>query len=145
MIILPLSAMQSKGASVGPGVVVTGPTIRLVTSPTNGDIGNLFTTVLYADGVPVPGLGAWQAHIAYNNMILEVEQVIFGVDLFSTGRAMLLEAGNTDTPGQVLLSQATYPGPDGISGDGVHTPTRTPTYTPTLTPTNTPTPLILTS
>ena len=94
--------------------------IRLDTTPSSGALGDLFTTHIYADNIVSPGLGSWQTNITYDPTILEIDQIFWGTDLFSTGRTKLIETANTSTPGQVLLTQATLTGPDGPTGAGLH-------------------------
>ncbi len=95
------------------------PTIRLSTSPASGEVGDLFTTQIFADGVSAPGLGSWQANITYDPAILEINEIIWGTDISSTGRTAI-PTSNTTTPGQALLSVFTLPGPDGVTGEGLH-------------------------
>ena len=94
--------------------------IRLETSPAAGALGDLFTTAIYADNIGSPGLGSWQVSIAYDPAILEIDHIIWGTDLFSTGRTKLIETTNTSTPGQILLLQTTLGGVDGVTGMDIH-------------------------
>ncbi len=96
------------------------PTIRLITTPNAGVVGDEFTTTIYADRVPAPGLGSWQVRIEFDQAVINLENIQFGDDLFSTGRAKLFELSNVDTPGAVLLSQSSLPPGDGPVGDGIH-------------------------
>ena len=95
--------------------------IRLETTPASGEIGDTFTTQIYADGVPAPGLGSWQVVIDYDPAILAVDTVTFGADLYATGRTKLLELSNLKEPGTAWLTQVTSgTGIDGPVGNGLH-------------------------
>jgi hypothetical protein len=109
------ATLLAQVASAGEDVV-----IRLETSPATGALGDLFTTTIYADNIDSPGLGSWQANITYDTARLEIDQITWGTDLFSTGRTKLFETAKTNTPGQVLLTQVTLAGPDGPTGANLH-------------------------
>ena len=96
------------------------PAIRMETNPLSGAVGETFATRFFADHIPPPGLSDWQISIEYDPIIVEKTDLIFGKDLFSTGREKLLELVNDDTPGRVLFGQITLTGPDGPTGSGLH-------------------------
>ncbi len=95
-------------------------TIRLVTHPSDIRLNYHATTAIYADGIPEPGLGSWQTNITYDPTVLEISEIVWGTDLYSTGRIKFLEIVKTDRPGEILMAQTTWPGPDGPTGDDLH-------------------------
>ena len=98
-------------------------TMRLDTTPLSGSIGATFSTKIFADNIPIPGLGAWQAKIDYNPAVVRVKSIAWGTDLFSTGNAKLTELVSPSTfpsaTGSLLLSQATLPTVNGPTGSGI--------------------------
>jgi len=60
------AAGRAQTALLRPAPAADPPvTVRLETSPASGPIGALFTTEVYVDDVPAPGLGFWQISIDY--------------------------------------------------------------------------------
>ena len=110
--LLPFAVVGGQSAAAAGG----DPTIRLSTSPTSGEVGDTFTTVIYADNVPDPGLGSWQAKIVFDPAIVAIDSITFGTDLYSTGRSKLFELTNDSNAGEILLSQSTTGDANGPTG-----------------------------
>ena len=116
LIAVPLTAVQGGAISDAPAAPAVDPTIRLSTTPTSGNVGDLFTTRIYADNITnSSGLGNWQASINYAPAVLAVDSVAFGADLGSTGRSTG-NVGPTYTTGKVTLGQFSF-------GTGINGPT----------------------
>ncbi len=94
-------------------------TLRLVTAPNRIPAHNEFYTFVYVDGIPAPGLGSWQAQIAYGSSIMQFVKIYWGQALGSTGRTVI-PFSNASVPGKLLLGATTLPGPDGVTGNGIH-------------------------
>jgi hypothetical protein len=56
MLVVPLAILQGNQALAGPAVSTADPTLRLETAPASGDVGDIFETKIYADGISAPGL-----------------------------------------------------------------------------------------
>ncbi|MCP4166257.1 MAG: hypothetical protein GY759_10230 [Chloroflexi bacterium] len=103
------------------------PVIRLETDPASAKIGETVITQVYADNLSSPGLSGWQVSIQFNPSILEIDDISYGTDLFSTGRQdVVVLPIRADLVGQVLFGQlaapvsAGNPGPDGATGSSLH-------------------------
>jgi hypothetical protein len=65
------AAGRAQAAVLRPAPAAEPPvTVRLETAPASGPIGGLFTTEVYVDDVPAPGLGFWQVSIDYTTTAL---------------------------------------------------------------------------
>ncbi|MFZ2360874.1 MAG: cohesin domain-containing protein [Anaerolineae bacterium] len=118
VLLLSEAAASEPAAFHRPATVRSDPTVRLETTPTQGQVGDLFTTRIYADNIAnANGLGNWQATVDYVPAILTLNGVTFGADLGSTGR-FVGNVGPTFSIGNVTLGQfsfGTQPGPTGSS------------------------------
>ena len=104
-------------------IPAANPTMRLETTPLSGPIGATFSTKIFVDNIPSPGLGAWQTRINYDSTVVRVKSVTFGTDLFSTGNPKLLELASPNSfpsaTGALVLTQATVPTVNGPTGSNL--------------------------
>jgi hypothetical protein len=120
VLLLSEAAASEPAAFHRPAPVRSDPTVRLETTPTQGQVGDLFTTRIYADNIAnANGLGNWQATIDYVPAILTLNGVTFGADLGSTGR-FVGNVGPTSTTTSVTLGQFSFGMQPGPIGSDIH-------------------------
>ena len=121
LLVLLLPGMAASGSTTFPRLATANgdPTVRLQTTPIQGNVGDLFTTRIYADNITnASGLGNWQASIDYAPAILAVNSVTFGAGLGSTGRPVG-NVGPTSSIGKVTLGQFSFGTQNGPTGSSI--------------------------